>query len=156
MLELASAAERTPPPIERMTKIIEIDEGNLMAVVEPGVLIMDTPAQKRRRRVSYLPLTPRVKSRAVSVGTSPPTLSGVGGWKSRVTGDSSRDLEVVLPSGEVITIGGRRVKNSTGYELIDLFVGLEKRILGVVSKATLRLVTEAEEHRHHLRPLPGS
>jgi glycolate oxidase len=59
--------------------------------------------------------------------------------KYGVTRDFVQGLEVVLPSGEVLVLGGRHVKNSTGYELIDLIVGSEGT-LGVVSKAILRLI----------------
>jgi glycolate oxidase len=123
--------------LERMTKILEIDEGNLMAVVEPGVLIMDLHAETEKRGLLYPP-DPGQESGSLG-GNISTNAGGVKGMKYGVTRDFVQELEVVLPSGEVLTIGGRHVKNSTGYELIDLFVGSEGT-LGVVSKATLRLV----------------
>jgi glycolate oxidase len=123
--------------LERMTKILEIDEGNLMAVVEPGVLIMDLHAATEKRGLLYPP-DPGQESGSLG-GNVSTNAGGVRGMKYGVTRDFVQGLEVVLPSGEVLTLGGRHVKNSTGYELIDLIVGSEGT-LGVVSRATLRLI----------------
>lgn len=59
--------------------------------------------------------------------------------KYGVTRDYIQALEVVLPTGEVVNMGGKNVKDTTGYNLIDLMIGSEGT-LGVVTKATLRLV----------------
>jgi glycolate oxidase len=123
--------------LERMTKILEIDEGNLMAVVEPGVLIMDLHAATEKIGLLYPP-DPGQESGSLG-GNVSTNAGGVRGMKYGVTRDFVQGLEVVLPSGEVLVLGGRHVKNSTGYELIDLIVGSEGT-LGVVSKATLRLI----------------
>ena len=61
--------------------------------------------------------------------------------KYGVTRDFVNGLEVVLADGEVIKVGGKNVKDSTGYSLIDLIIGSEGT-LGVVTKATLRLVPQ--------------
>ena len=59
--------------------------------------------------------------------------------KYGTTRDYVQALEVVLPSGEIINVGGKVVKDTTGYSLLDLLVGSEGT-LGIVTKATLRLV----------------
>ena len=123
--------------LERMTKILEIDEANLMAVVEPGVLIMDLHAETEKRGLMYPP-DPGQESGSLG-GNISTNAGGVKGMKYGVTRDFVQALEVVLSSGEVLSFGGRHVKNSTGYELIDLIVGSEGT-LGVVSKITLRLI----------------
>jgi glycolate oxidase len=123
--------------LERMTKIVEIDEANLMAVVEPGVLIMDLHAETEKRGLMYPP-DPGQESGSLG-GNISTNAGGVKGMKYGVTRDFVQELEVVLPSGEVLSFGGKHVKNSTGYELIDLIVGSEGT-LGVVSKITLRLI----------------
>jgi glycolate oxidase len=61
------------------------------------------------------------------------------GVKYGVTRDFVQGLEVVVPTGEVTNVGGKTVKNTTGYSLIDLIIGSEGT-LGVVTKAILRLV----------------
>jgi glycolate oxidase len=123
--------------LERMTKILEIDEANLMAIVEPGVLISDLHAETEKKGLLYPP-DPGQESGSLG-GNISTNAGGVKGMKYGVTRDFVQSIEVVLPNGEVITLGGKHVKNSTGYELIDLFIGSEGT-LGIVSKATLRLV----------------
>jgi glycolate oxidase len=123
--------------LERMTKILEIDEANLMTVVEPGVLIMDLHAATEARGLLYPP-DPGQESGSLG-GNVSTNAGGVRGMKYGVTRDFVQGLEVVLPNGEILNFGGKHVKNSTGYELIDLMVGSEGT-LGVVSKATLRLI----------------
>jgi len=123
--------------LERMTKILEIDEGNLMAVVEPGVLISDLHTETEKKGLLYPP-DPGQESGSLG-GNISTNAGGVKGMKYGVTRDFVQSLEVVLANGDVINLGGRHVKNSTGYELLDLFVGSEGT-LGIVAKATLRLV----------------
>jgi len=123
--------------LERMNKIIEIDEENMMAVVEPGVLIMDLHAETEKRGLLYPP-DPGQESGTIG-GNISTNAGGVRGMKYGVTRDFVQGLEAVLPSGAVIELGGKNVKNSTGYELIDLIIGSEGT-LAVVTKAILRLV----------------
>ncbi|RLI08201.1 2-hydroxy-acid oxidase, partial [Candidatus Bathyarchaeota archaeon] len=123
--------------LERMNRILEIDEENLMAVVEPGVLIMDLHEETEKRGLLYPP-DPGQESGSLG-GNISTNAGGVRGMKYGVTRDFVQGLEAVLPNGEVIRLGGKLVKNSTGYELIDLIIGSEGT-LAVVTQATLRLV----------------
>ncbi len=123
--------------LERMTRILEIDEENLMVTVEPGVLISDLHAETEKKGLLYPP-DPGQESGSLG-GNISTNAGGVKGMKYGVTRDFVQGLEIVLSDGEVITLGGKHVKNSTGYELLDLFIGSEGT-LGVVAKATLRLV----------------
>ncbi|MGD2142423.1 MAG: FAD-linked oxidase C-terminal domain-containing protein [Candidatus Bathyarchaeota archaeon] len=123
--------------LERMDSIIEIDEENLMAVVEPGVLIMDLHAETEKLGLLYPP-DPGQDSGSLG-GNISTNAGGVRGMKYGVTRDFVQGLKAVLPDGKIIEIGGKIVKDSTGYSLKDLIIGSEGTI-AIVTEATLRLV----------------
>jgi glycolate oxidase len=123
--------------LERMDRILEIDQENLMAVVEAGVLIMDLHAETEKLGLLYPP-DPGQDSGSLG-GNISTNAGGVRGMKYGVTRDFIQGLEAVLPDGEVIRLGGKVVKNSTAYSLKDLIIGSEGT-LAVVTGATLRLV----------------
>ena len=123
--------------LERMNRIIEIDEDNLMAIVEPGVLISDLHAETEKLGLLYPP-DPGQDSGSLG-GNISTNAGGVRGMKYGVTRDFVVGLEAVLPDGEVIEVGGKVVKHSTAYSLKGLIIGSEGT-LAVVTKATLRLV----------------
>ncbi|MCW4049550.1 MAG: FAD-binding oxidoreductase [Candidatus Bathyarchaeota archaeon] len=125
--------------LERMNRIIEIDEDNLMAVMEPGVLISDAHEAIAKHGL-YYPPDPGQESGSVG-GNISTNAGGMRAMKYGVTRDFINGLEVVLASGEVIEMGGKNIKDSTGYSLIDLIIGSEGT-LGVVTKATLRLIPQ--------------
>ena len=101
---------------ERMNHIIEIDEKNLMAVVEPGVLILDLHVETEKKGLLYPP-DPGEESGSLG-GNISTNAGGVKGMKYGVTRDFVQGLEVVLSDGEILNLGGKHVKNSTGYELM--------------------------------------
>ena len=123
--------------LERMTDILEIDEENLMAVVEPGVLIMDLHAETEKLGLLYPP-DPGQESGSLG-GNISTNAGGVRGMKYGVTRDFVQGLEAVLSTGEIINVGGKLVKDSTAYSLLDLIIGSEGT-LATVTKAILRLV----------------
>jgi len=123
--------------LEKMNRILELDEENLMVTVEPGVLISNLHAYVEKHGLLYPP-DPGQKSGSIG-GNINTNAGGMRGVKYGVTRDFVQGLEVVLPTGEVINLGGKTVKNSTGYSLIDLIIGSEGT-LGIVTKAVLRLV----------------
>ncbi len=123
--------------LERMNRILEIDKENLMAVVEPGVLISDLHAETEKLGLLYPP-DPGQESGSLG-GNISTNAGGVRGMKYGVTRDFVKGLEAVLSDGTVICLGGKTVKHSTGYSLKDLIIGSEGT-LAVVTQATLRLV----------------
>lgn len=125
--------------LERMNRILEIDEDNLMATVEPGALISDIHEATEALGL-YYPPDPGQESGSIG-GNISTNAGGMRAIKYGVTRDFVNGLEVVLADGEVIKVGGKNVKDSTGYSLIDLIIGSEGT-LGVVTKATLRLVPQ--------------
>ncbi len=123
--------------MEKMNKILELDEENLMITVQPGVLIMDVHEETEKKGLLYPP-DPGENSGSIG-GNINTNAGGMRAMKYGVTRDFVNGLELVLPTGEVLEMGGKNVKDSTGYSLLDLIIGSEGT-LGVVTKATLRLI----------------
>jgi|SRR5579872_9174 len=123
---------------KRMNRILEIDEINFVAVVQPGVINADLQAAVEKRGLFYPPDPSSLKQSAIG-GNIAENAGGSRCLKYGVTSDYVMGLEVVLPTGDVIRAGGKVVKNVTGYNLRALFTGAEGT-LGVVTEATLRLL----------------
>ena len=123
--------------LSKMNKILELDEENLTLTVEPGVLLMEIGKYVEEFDLFYPP-DPGEKTATIG-GNISTNAGGMRAVKYGVTRDYVRGLEVVLPNGEIINIGGKVVKNSSGYALKDLIVGSEGT-LGIVTKAVLRLL----------------
>ena len=121
-----------------MNRIKEIDETNLVAVVEPGVVTATLQAAAERRRLFYPPDPASLKQSTLG-GNVAECAGGPRCLKYGVTKDYVLGLEVVLADGQVIRTGGKSVKNVTGYNLTQLFVGSEGT-LGVVTEIILRLI----------------
>ncbi len=124
--------------LTRMNRILEIDVGNAVAVVQPGVITGDL--QKAVEKVGlFYPPDPSSLSVSAIGGNVAENAGGARCLKYGVTTDYVMALQVVLPTGEIIRTGGRMVKNVTGYNLRALFTGAEGT-LGVVTEITLRLL----------------
>ena len=104
---------------------------------EPGVLILDIYETVEKENLLYAP-DPGEKTATIG-GNISTNAGGMRAVKYGVTRDWVRGLEVVMPDGEIITTGGKVVKNSTGYALKDLFIGSEGT-LGIIVEATLKLI----------------
>ncbi len=128
--------------MEHMNRILELDEDNLMITVEPGVLVMDVHEKTEEIGLLYPP-DPGENSGSIG-GNINTNAGGMRAMKYGVTRDFVNGLEVVIPTGEVVTLGGKTVKDSTAYSLIDLIIGSEGT-LGVVTKATLRLIPKPDK-----------
>ncbi|MCA6423283.1 MAG: FAD-binding protein [Flavobacterium sp.] len=124
--------------MERLNKILEIDEQNLQITVEPAVI-----TQVLREAVSekglFYPVDPSSMGSCWIGGNIAENSGGARAVKYGVTKDYVLNLEVVLPNGEIIWTGANTLKNSTGYNLTQLMVGSEGT-LGVITKAVLKLL----------------
>ena len=120
-----------------MNKILELDEDNLTLTVEPGVLIMEIAKFVEEHDLFYPP-DPGEKTATIG-GNVSTNAGGMRAVKYGVTRDYVRGMEVVLPSGEVLELGGKVVKNSSGYSLKDLIIGSEGT-LGIITKIVLKLL----------------
>ena len=123
---------------ERMNSILEIDRENMVAVVEPGVITADLSAAAGECGLFYAGYPMSVELCTVG-GNVAENAGGGRAIKYGVTGRYVLGLEVVLPTGEVVRLGGKRVKDVTGYDLIRLLVGSEGT-LGLFTEITLRLL----------------
>ncbi len=123
---------------EKLNRILEIDAENLMITVEPGVITGDIHRAVEAEGLFYPPDPASLDSCTIGGNVA----EGAGGpraVKYGVTGHYVCGLEAVLPSGEIITCGGKLVKNVTGYNLIQLLVGSEGT-LAIVTRIVLRLL----------------
>ncbi len=123
--------------LENMNRILEIDEKNSMAVVEPGVTLMDF-YQKLEETELFFPPHPGDESATIG-GIIATNAGGARAVKYGVVRNFIRGLEVVLPQGEIINTGGKIMKNSTGYSLLHLLIGSEGT-LGVITRAVISLL----------------
>jgi glycolate oxidase len=124
--------------MERLNNIIEIDENNLQITVEPAVItqvLRETVAEKNL----FYPPDPSSQGSCWIGGNVAENAGGARAVKYGVTKDYVLNLEVVLPSGEIIWTGANTLKNSTGYNLTQLMVGSEGT-LGVITKIVLKLL----------------
>lgn len=124
--------------LERLNRILEIDELNLQVVTQPGV-VTQVLQEAVAAKGLYYPPDPSSRGSCFIGGNLAENSGGPRAVKYGVTKDFVLSLEVVLPSGEVIQTGARTLKNSTGYNFTQLMVGSEGT-LGIITKAVLKLV----------------
>lgn len=124
--------------MERLNKIIEIDENNLQITVEPAVITQVLREAVAEKNLFYPP-DPSSQGSCWIGGNVAENAGGARAVKYGVTKDYVLNLEVVLPSGEIIWTGANTLKNSTGYNLTQLMVGSEGT-LGVITKIVLKLL----------------
>lgn len=128
--------------LDRMDRIVDIDEHNLQVTVEPGV-ITQVLQEAVAARGLYYPPDPSSRGSCTIGGNLAENAGGPRAVKYGVTRDFVLNLQVVLPDGALIWTGANTLKNSTGYDLTRLVIGSEGTLC-VIVKAVLRLV-----------PLPG-
>lgn len=124
--------------MDRMNSIIEIDEANMMVVVEPGVVTNDINEAVASKGLFYAGYPMSVETCFIGGNVA----ENAGGGKAIKYGVTERyvmGLEVVTPTGEIINMGGKRVKDVTGYNLKQLMVGSEGT-LGIITKIILKLL----------------
>jgi glycolate oxidase len=124
--------------MERFNKIINIDTNNLQATVESGVITQVFQEAVIEKGLFYPP-DPSSRGSCFIGGNVAENSGGPRAVKYGVTKDFVLNLEVVLPTGEIIWTGANVLKNSTGYNLTQLMVGSEGT-LGIVTKIVFRLI----------------
>ncbi|MDX8290405.1 glycolate oxidase subunit GlcD [Metabacillus indicus] len=128
---------------KHMNRILEIDEENLTATVEPGVITLDLIHAVEEKGLFYPPDPSSMKISTIG-GNINENSGGLRGLKYGVTRDYVMGLEVVLANGDIIKTGGKLAKDVAGYDLTRLFVGSEGT-LGIVTKAILKLIPMPED-----------
>ena len=124
--------------LERLNKVIEIDEENLMAVTQPAVITQTLQLAAEEKGLFYPPDPASLDSCSIG-GNIAENAGGPRAFKYGVTRHYLCGLEVVWPSGEISRLGGKTIKNVSGYDLMHLICGSEGT-LAVVTEITLRLV----------------
>jgi glycolate oxidase len=123
--------------MERFNKILQIDELNLQATVEPGVITEVFQHEVKEKGLFYPP-DPASSGSCFLGGNLSQNSGGPKAVKYGVTRDYVLNLEVVLPTGEIIWTGANVLKNSTGYNLTQLMCGSEGT-LGIITKIVFKL-----------------
>lgn len=124
--------------MERFNKVLAIDEQNLQAIVEPGVITEEFMDQVAAKGLLY-PVDPASKGSCfiggnVSHGSGGPRVVKYGTIREYIL-----NLEVVLPSGEIIWTGANTLKYASGYNLTQLMIGSEGT-LGIITKIVVKLI----------------
>jgi glycolate oxidase len=141
---LAGGSIPTPGSIvlslTRMNRILEIDEENMTATVESGVVAVDLEEAAAKRGLFYPP-DPSSNKQSTIGGNIACNAGGPRCLKYGVTGDYVMGLKVVLADGRVLETGGKPIKNVVGYDLTSLFIGSEGTLC-IVTEALLRLIVQ--------------
>src|SRR5260221_1017676 len=124
--------------LSRFDRVLELDRRNLTLLVEPGVTTQTIFEQADAVGLLYPP-DPGSMKISTSGGNVASNSGGLRGLKYGVTKDYVMGFEIVLPSGEVVWIGNKCVKDVAGYSLREVFIGSEGT-LGVFTKILLRLL----------------
>lgn len=124
--------------VEKMNKILEIDYKNMMMVLEPGVVTNEINALVAEKGLFYAGYPMSVETCYIG-GNVAENAGGGKAVKYGVTGRYIMGLEIVTPTGEIIQLGGKRVKDVTGYDIKQLIVGSEGT-LGIVTKIIIKLI----------------
>lgn len=128
--------------MERFNKIIQIDERNLQATVESGVITENLINAAAEKNLLY-PVDPSSKGSCFIGGNIAHGAGGPRVVKYGTIREYVLNLEVVLPTGEIIWTGANTLKYASGYNLTQLMIGAEGT-LGIVTKAVLKLIPRPE------------
>ena len=139
--------------IERLNKILNIDEQNLQVTTEPGVITEHLQNTVKEKGL-YYPPDPSSRGSSFIGGNVACNSGGPRAVKYGVVKDFVLNLEVVLANGDVIWTGANVLKNSTGYNFTQLMVGSEGT-LGIVTKIVLKLVPHPKFTLVMLAPFPS-
>ena len=132
-------------PLTRMNRILEIDQDNMTATAQAGVVTGDLQSKVEKVGL-FFPPDPSSLKQSTLGGNAACCAGGPKCLKYGVTKDYVMGMEVVLANGAVLRTGGKTVKNVTGYDLPMLFVGSEGT-LGIITELTLKLIPKPETTR---------
>lgn len=121
-----------------MNRILEIDEENMVAFVEPGVVTAELQKEVEKCGLFYPPDPASLKVSTLG-GNAAECAGGPRCVKYGVTKDFIMGLEVVTPQGDIIKTGGQTMKGVVGYDLTKLIVGSEGT-LGIITQLTIKLL----------------
>lgn len=134
--------------LNRMNRILEIDEENLTATCQAGVVTLDLFNAVAEKGLFYPP-DPGSQKISTLGGNVMEDAGGLRGLKYGVTRDYVMALKCVLPDGSLLTTGGKSVKDVAGYAFKDLLVGSEGT-LGIITEITVKLIPPPQDKRTFL------
>lgn len=140
--------------LERMNRIIEIDKVDRVAVVEPGVITNDLCRRVEAEGLMYAGYPMSTETSFIGGNVA----ANAGGGKVIRYGNTRRHvlgLEVVLPTGEILQLGGRYRKSTWGYDLLDLMIGSEGT-LGIFTRVIVNLIAPPRRTMDMLVPFPDT
>lgn len=126
--------------LERLNKIVELDEENLMITVEAGVTLASMLERLNKHEKLFFPIHPGDEGAQIG-GMVAENAGGVNAVRHGIMRNHIKALEVVFPTGELVNLGNKLLKNNMGYDLLNMMIGSEGT-LGIVTKVTLRLYTK--------------
>jgi glycolate oxidase len=135
--------------LERMNQILDVDRHNMMIVTQAGVILMDFYRRVEEENL-FFPPHPGDETAMIG-GVIATNAGGARAVKYGVVRNYVRGLEVVLPSGAVVHLGGKLIKSSTGYNLLNLMIGSEGT-LGVITQAIIQLMPLPQVSRSLIIP----
>ncbi|AZV56974.1 FAD-binding oxidoreductase [Clostridium sp. AWRP] len=128
--------------LERLNKVVEFDEKNLMITLESGATLSQLLEELNKNGKLFFPVHPGDEGAQVG-GMVAANAGGTRAVKHGIMRNHVKALEVVLATGEIITLGGKLLKNNMGYDLLQLMIGSEGT-LGIITKVTLRLYARSK------------
>lgn len=140
--------------MEKLNRLLDIDEENFQATVEPG-MITQLFQEEVAKRGLYYPPDPASRGSCFIGGNLAESSGGPHAVKYGVTKDYVLNLEVVLADGSIIWTGANVLKNATGLNLTQLMVGSEGT-LGIITKAVMRLIPLPKLDRLLLAPFKSA
>ena len=138
--------------MDRLNRVLEVDKDNLMVTAEAGVRLCDLYPVIEKEGF-FFPPHPGEETAMVG-GVIATNAGGSRTVRYGTVRTFLRAVEVVLPQGDILQVGGKLVKNSTGFNLLHLFVGSEG-LLGVFTKATLALLPKPRHTLTLIAPYPS-
>ena len=130
---------------KNMKKIVEIDEKNYTATVEPGVVAADFQKAIKERGL-FFPPDPSSTVESTLGGNVAENAGYTRAVKYGVTKDYILGVEAVLANGNIVNFGGKNIKDVTGYDIVRLLVGSEGT-LAVITKIVVKLLPQPEDKR---------
>ncbi len=137
---------------ERLNRILEIDRENFFVRVEPGVITQVLQEEVEKLGLFY-PVDPASRGSCTIGGNVAEGAGGPRALKYGTTKDYVFGVDVVLANGELVHYGGKRLKDVTGFNMVQLFVGSEGT-LGIIVGITLKLLPLPAYRRTLMAPFP--
>ena len=131
--------------LSKMNEIIEVDKENLTASVMTGIVLSNFQAEMKKQGFYFPPISiwdnasPMLE--AIAANHTGLNTGRYGKWREHILG-----VEAVLPSGEVLTVGGKNIKCVSGLDLMGLFIGSHSQ-LGIVTRVLVRLLPKPEARK---------